>query len=119
MTRPGRNPTAGSAQAVTAWDAGLAVLTTVRRWRSEQKLSPGKPLAKVTVRAAAEVATQATAVLADIMAAGRMEVLEITPDESLASGEVFLDSADPKSADPKSADPKSAEQKSAEQPPQS
>jgi valyl-tRNA synthetase len=100
---PSPEAPAGSTQAVGAWDAGLAVLTTVRRWRSEQKLSPGKPLAMVTVRAATEVATQATAVLADIMAAGRMEVLEITPDESLASGEVLLDSADPKSADPKSA----------------
>jgi len=91
---PSADLPAGSTESVAAWDAGLAVLTAVRRWRSEQKLSPGKPLTRVVVRAATDVSAQAIAVLEDIKAAGRMENLELTTDESLASGEVVLDTAE-------------------------
>ena len=84
----------GAQAAVAAWDAGITVLTTVRRWRSEQKLSPGKPLARVALRAAEDVAARSEAVRDDIRAAGRIETLVIEAQEGLEAGTVELVSAE-------------------------
>ncbi len=84
----------GAVEAIAAWQAGVAVLTTVRRWRSEEKVSPGKPLGRVAVRAHPDVAEKAAALDADIRAAARIEALEITPDDSLEAGAVVLDAAE-------------------------
>ena len=81
-------------EAVAAWQAGVAILTTVRRWRSEQKVSPGKPLARVAVRAASTLAMQATAVAQDVKAACRIERLELAEDLSLEAGAVVLDAVE-------------------------
>jgi len=81
-------------EAVAAWDAGLALLTSVRRWRSEQKLSPGKPLSRVALRAAPTLIEKAAAVLDDIKAAGRIETLELAGDDALEGADVALDAAE-------------------------
>ena len=84
----------GAEAAAAAWDAGLALLTSTRRWRSENKVSPGKPLALARLRAAPDVAERSAGVLDDVKAAGRIQTLEITIDEGLPTGETALDLAE-------------------------
>ncbi len=84
----------GANEATAAWDAGVSVLTAVRRWRSEEKVSPGKPLSRVEVRAGADVAASAAAVAEDVKAAARIAELVVTEDESLDPGAVALQSAE-------------------------
>ncbi|MDA1194916.1 MAG: valine--tRNA ligase [Planctomycetota bacterium] len=85
----------GAAEARAAWDAGLAVLTVARRWRSESKVSPGKPLARVRLRAAPDVVAHVGAVEAAVRAAGRIAVLEIAADPALPVGGTALEQVEP------------------------
>jgi hypothetical protein len=73
----------------------VALLTAVRRWRSENKVSPGVALAEVALRAARDVAERADTVRDDVRAAGRIERLEAAPDEALAAGTAAVDRARP------------------------
>ncbi len=91
---PAATPPEDAEAATAAWDAGVAVLTVTRRWRSESKISPGKPLSLVRVQAASDVAALAPEFHDDVRAAGRIETLEIVADESLAAGEAVLESAE-------------------------
>jgi valyl-tRNA synthetase len=83
-------------EAEAAGDAAVALLTAVRRWRSEQKLSPGKPLHDVVLEAGSAVAARFDAVKADVEAAGRIHGLTIEAGEGLDADEVrFVRAADP------------------------
>ncbi len=95
---PAAEPPPGSEEAQHDWDAAIAVLTTVRRWRSEEKLSPGKPLSRVAVRIAPDIADRLPRVQDDVRAAGRMELLDVAPDSALEKGDVQLDAAELPSA---------------------
>jgi valyl-tRNA synthetase len=88
----------GAEEALPAWDAAVAVLTAVRRWRSEQRVSPGKPLARVRVRVAPATAAQAAPMEDAVRAAGRIGTLEVEADEGLAPGEAVLEAAEPAAA---------------------
>jgi valyl-tRNA synthetase len=63
--------------------AAVALLTAVRRWRSERKLSPGKPLARARIEAGAHVLHHVGAVLADVRAAGRIGDLVVEAADDL------------------------------------
>jgi valyl-tRNA synthetase len=91
---PSAEPPPGSEEAQHDWDAAVAVLTTVRRWRSEEKVSPGKPLARVAVTTTPSLAERLPRVLGDVRAAGRIERLDVSVDEALAEGEVRLDAVE-------------------------
>jgi len=88
---PAATAPAGAVEAVANWQAGVALLTTVRRWRSEQKVSPGKPLGRVALRAHPEVAEKAGPTLDDVRAAARIDLLAIEPDAALEAGAVVLE----------------------------
>ncbi len=70
--------------------AAVAVLTAIRRWRSEQKLSPGKPLARAHLNVASEGFARFDGVREAVRAAGRVETLDIDHDDALPAGEVRL-----------------------------
>jgi valyl-tRNA synthetase len=82
------------AEAETAGTAAVALLTGVRRWRSEHKVSPGKPLASVALRAAPAVCEQARTVLADVKAAGRIETLRLEPAADLEADAVRVEAVE-------------------------
>ena len=71
----------------------LALLTAVRRWRSEQKLSPGVPLAEATLEVGSALAPHVAAVESDVKAALRVGVLAVRLDPALAPDAVRLLSA--------------------------
>ncbi len=65
--------------ALVAWDVAVRALSGVRRWRSENKVSPGKPLGRVRLALpTADVATFAS-VEADVRSAGRVLALDTVP----------------------------------------
>ncbi|MDJ0975930.1 MAG: valine--tRNA ligase [Planctomycetota bacterium] len=74
--------------------AAVSVLTAIRRWRSEQKISPGKKLASARLRASADVAGRFERVAPAVRAAGRVADLTVETDESLPAGEVALEDAE-------------------------
>jgi valyl-tRNA synthetase len=77
-------PTAGQQGADSAEPAGEAavtLLTAIRRWRSENKVSPGRRLLRVEVVARPETLEHLPAVEADVRAAGRLDRLEATASE--------------------------------------
>lgn len=74
--------------------AAVALLTAIRRWRSESKISPGKKLAHTRLRAAEDVATRLERVRGAVCAAGRVKALDVQPDGSLDDGTVVLDDAE-------------------------
>jgi valyl-tRNA synthetase len=78
------------ANAETQGSAALALLTAVRRWRSEQKLSPGVPLAQAHVRIDPALATHVPAVLGDVKAALRLADLVVEPEPTLSAGGATL-----------------------------
>ncbi len=84
-----------SAQAQAAGDAAVAVLTAVRRWRSEQKVSPGRSLTHVQIRAGAEVCSHFEAVREPVLAAGRIHELTLRADEALEPDAVKVESIVP------------------------
>ncbi len=71
----------------------LALLTAVRRWRSEQKLSPGVPLAEATLEVGSALAPHVAAVEADVKAALRVGALAVRADPTLAPDALRLLSA--------------------------
>ena len=73
--------------------AALAVVTAVRRWRTEAKLGVGKPLKDVRVRAAPAVAERFDGVREAVQAAARLLDVTLATDEDLPAGEAVLDAA--------------------------
>jgi valyl-tRNA synthetase len=71
------SPAPAADEAPAAGDLAVRVLSLVRRWRSERKVSPGKaiPKARVTLSRAAVDAFRA--VEPDVRSAGRLDVLEL------------------------------------------
>jgi valyl-tRNA synthetase len=61
---------------LAAFALATDVLSRVRRWRSEHKVSPGKPLARVRLALPPAIAASFAEVEADVRAAGRVGVLE-------------------------------------------
>lgn len=72
--------------AEAAGAAGVVLLTAVRRWRSEQKLSPGKPLERVHMKAAPDVFARLGEIEEAVRAAGRIEALVVDAAEDLEAG---------------------------------
>ena len=64
---------------LVAWDVAVRALSGVRRWRSENKVSPGKPLGRVRLTLPAADASTFASVEADVRSAGRVLALEIVP----------------------------------------
>ena len=79
--------------AKAAGDAAVAVLTAIRRWRTEQKLGGGKPLSFARVRAHPDVATALATAQDAVIAAGRLVELTVAPDDALDAGTVVVDEA--------------------------
>ena len=75
-----------------AGKAAVAILTAIRRWRSEQKVSPGKPLASAHLRAAPDIAAHTASIEEAVTAAGRVATLLITEGASLEASTVEIDS---------------------------
>jgi valyl-tRNA synthetase len=69
--------------------SALAVLTALRRWRSENGVSPGKPLARARLRVPAEAAARFERVREPVLAAGRVAVVEIEPDPQAESAQTL------------------------------
>jgi valyl-tRNA synthetase len=88
-------PTAPDAEAEADGEAALAVLTALRRWRSEHGVSPGKALASARVRAATGLAERFARVREPVLAAGRVARLDLEADAALAAGFVALDEVAP------------------------
>jgi valyl-tRNA synthetase len=55
----------------------VAVLTLVRRWRSERKVSPGKAIPRARLTLAPDAADTFRSVEPDVRSAGRVEALEV------------------------------------------
>jgi valyl-tRNA synthetase len=91
---PSAEPPPGSEEAQHDWDAAVAVLTATRRWRSEEKVSPGKPLSRVAVRTTPDLAARLPRVEDDIRAAGRIADLDVATDDALDAGAVALDAVE-------------------------
>jgi valyl-tRNA synthetase len=75
-------------------DAAVALLTSVRRWRSENKVSPGRRLRRARLRAGAEVLRRLGAVADEVRAAARVDDLVVVPDPALAVADVALDAVE-------------------------
>ena len=71
--------------ALLAWDTAVRALSAVRRWRSENKISPGKPLGRVRFDLPAADAKVFAAVQADVRSAGRVLAVETTVGSEAAS----------------------------------
>ncbi len=73
-------------------EAAVALLTAIRRWRSEQKLSPGKPLASVRLGAGPGVLERLAAAEGAVRAAGRVKDLSVEADAAQdPTGVVIID----------------------------
>lgn len=83
-------PAHSAPEATAAGETAVAVLTAVRRWRSEQKLSPGRALERVEIRAGAEICARFEAVREAVLAAGRIRELELQADANLAADAVAI-----------------------------
>ena len=59
------------------------MLTAIRRWRSEQKVSPGRPLRRVRLGAGKDVHQRLDAARGAVRAAGRVEDLLLEEDLAL------------------------------------
>jgi valyl-tRNA synthetase len=70
--------------------AAVAVLTAVRRWRSENKVSPGTPLARAHLKAGAGAAAQWRPLAGDVRAALRVADLLVEADAALAADAVTV-----------------------------
>jgi valyl-tRNA synthetase len=81
-------------EAEAAGAAAVALLTAVRRWRSEQKVSPGRALRRVALEAGPRVLAQAARVADAVRAAGRIEDLVVTGANGLSPDEVRFQSAE-------------------------
>ena len=57
----------------------MRALSAVRRWRSENKVSPGKPLGRVRFHLPAADAGVFASVEADVRSAGRVLAVETAP----------------------------------------
>jgi valyl-tRNA synthetase len=76
--------TAEDAAAEKAGEAAVHLLTAVRRWRSENKVSPGKRLARVVLRAPSSLLAHLPSVDAELRAAARIDDLATVPDDALS-----------------------------------
>ncbi len=65
--------------ALVAWGTAVRALSAVRRWRSENKVSPGKPLGRVRFHLPVADATVFASVEADVRSAGRVLAVETAP----------------------------------------
>jgi valyl-tRNA synthetase len=78
-------PAAGRAPAPEATpqdgegELAVAVLTLVRRWRSERKVSPGKAIPRARLTLSAQAAETFRSVEPDVRSAGRVEAIEVVP----------------------------------------
>ncbi len=82
--------------AFPAWDVGVAVLSGVRRWRSEHKVSPGKPLPRVRATLPPGALGRFAEVEADVRSAARIATLEaVAGPEDLAEARVEILEAPP------------------------
>jgi valyl-tRNA synthetase len=72
--------------------AAVAVLTAVRRWRSENKVSPGVPLARAKLKAGAGAAAQWRSLADDVKAALRVAELDVEGDAALGADAVLVSS---------------------------
>jgi valyl-tRNA synthetase len=79
-----------SAEAEDWGTAAVSILTAIRRWRSEHKLSPGAPLSLASLKAGSAVTLHLPRILDDVRAAGRISALTLSPDPSLAPLDVEL-----------------------------
>jgi valyl-tRNA synthetase len=70
--------------------AAVAVLTAVRRWRSENKLSPGVPLARAHLKAGAGAAAEWRPLAGDVKAALRVAELTVEDDAALGTDAVIV-----------------------------
>jgi valyl-tRNA synthetase len=76
--------------AEAAGAAALTLLTHVRRWRSENKVSPGVPLAEVVIRVGTDLERSSRTVLDDVRAAARIACLEVQADPALGEEPVLV-----------------------------
>lgn len=87
-------PTAGHVEAshpaLLAWDTAVRALSAVRRWRSENKVSPGKPLGRVRFHLPSADAARFGDVAADVRSACRVLALE-TAQAAEGSTEITID----------------------------
>ena len=92
---PLRGEWATSPEAELQGRTAVELLTAVRRWRSEEKVSPGKRLARVVLAVGPDHAARAAAVHEAVTAAGRIEDLRVQPDPDLGPEEVRLLEVEP------------------------
>jgi valyl-tRNA synthetase len=76
---PGESRPAGEEPALSAYALATQVLGGVRRWRSENKVSPGKTLGRARVLLPAATNGAWPSVEADVRAAGRVTTFETAP----------------------------------------
>ena len=74
--------------------AALAVVTAVRRWRTEAKVGAGKPLIGVRLAVAEDVAARLGRVREAVMTAARLQDLTLAADAALPAGDARLDAAE-------------------------
>jgi valyl-tRNA synthetase len=70
-------PAPAEGSALPAWRVAVEALSGVRKWRSENKVSPAKPIPKARVRLPAAAAALWLEVEADVRSAGRVEAFEV------------------------------------------
>lgn len=83
-------PREARAAALAGGEAAIAVLTAVRRWRTEQKVGPGRPLATVHLRAGSAVCAHVERVREAVLAAGRIQALRVEAGADLEPGDVAV-----------------------------